>query len=282
MDKLVRELINGVFIILGIFSAGLGLHGFLLSSNFIDGGITGVSMLLEKTTGIPLFYLIPAVNFPFIFIGLRALGRAFAIRSCLAIAGLSIILATIEFPHVTSDLVLISVFGGFFIGAGIGLAIRGGAVLDGTEIAALIISKRNSVFGVGDLILAFNVVLFLVAISTLGVEATLYSILTYMSAAKTLDFVIHGIDEYTSVTIISPQSSAIRTRIVEELGRGVTIFEAKGGISGTSKDVLYSVVTRLEIGKIKAIVHDLDIDAFVIVEPLSEVQGGVLRKSKNI
>lgn len=275
----MRQLINFLFIIAGIFSAAMGLHGFLLSSNFIDGGVTGVSMLLEKTTRIPLSILLPAVNVPFIVLGYRQLGRAFAIRSCIAIAGLSLVLATVHFPDVTSDKVLTAVFGGFFIGAGIGLTIRGGAVLDGTEIAALMISKKTSVMKIGDIILLFNIVLFLCAMSALGVEQALYSMLTYFTAAKTLDYVIHGIDEYTAITIISDCSDSIRERITKDLGRGVTVYLAKGGTSDASKDVLYSVVTRLEIGKIKLITHEIDRDAFLVVQPLSAVYGGVVKKT---
>src|SRR5678816_1347361 len=180
MSPVARELRNTLLIILGILSAGMGLHGFLRSSNFIDGGVTGVSMLLEKTTGLPLSIMLPLVNLPFIALGWKHLGRAFAIRSTGAIGGLAIALATLHYPDVTPDLLLTAVFGGFFIGAGIGLAVRGGAVLDGTEIAALIISKRSQILRVGDVILLFNVVLFVAAMSLLGVEPALYSILTYV------------------------------------------------------------------------------------------------------
>src|SRR4249919_2897673 len=211
-----RELMNTLLIALGILSAGMGLKGFLLSSNFIDGGVTGVSMLLSKVTAAPLSIWLPLVNVPFVIVGYRQLGRAFA----LGIAGLSIVLATVRFPDVTHDLLLTALFGGLFIGAGIGLAVRGGAVLDGTEIAALLISKRSDLLKVGDVILAFNIVLFLAAMSILGVEPALYSILTYIAAARTLDFVIYGLEEYTAITIMSGHSARIRERIVGELERG--------------------------------------------------------------
>ncbi len=159
-------------------------------------------------------------------------------RSILGIAGLAACLIIVPFPDVTPDLTLTAVFGGFFIGAGIGLAVRGGAVLDGTEIAALLISKRVDLFKVGDVILGFNVVLFLVAISILGVTAALYSILTYLAAAKTLDFILYGIDEYTAITIMSNQHAAIRERITRDLGRGVTIYAGYGGLRRTEQDVL--------------------------------------------
>ena len=217
MKRVLPEFVNVVLIGLGILSASMGLKGFLLSSNFIDGGVTGISMLLAKTTGLSLSVLLPVVNLPFIAAGYRQMGRAFAVRSVLGIAGLAVSLATIPFPDVTPDLVLTSVFGGFFIGAGIGLAVRGGAVLDGTEIAALLISKRADLLRVGDVILGFNVALFLIAMSVLGVDAALYSIVTYVAAAKTLDFVLYGIDEYTAITVVSDLNATIRERITRDL-----------------------------------------------------------------
>jgi len=213
MRHVPREGLNILLIVLGIFSAAMGLKGFLLSSNFIDGGVTGVSMLLAKLTPWSLAIWLPVVNAPFIIVGYQHMGRAFAVRSALAIGGLAVVLATVHFPDVTPDLLLTAIFGGFFIGAGIGLAVRGGAVLDGTEIAALLISKRSALLKVGDVILLFNIALFLIAMRLLGVEPALYSILTYIAAARTLDFVIYGLEEFTAITIVSSQSAAIRERI---------------------------------------------------------------------
>jgi uncharacterized membrane-anchored protein YitT (DUF2179 family) len=278
MKRLKSEILNAMLVMTGILSAGMGLKGFLLSSDFIDGGVTGVSMLLAKITILPLYVLLPLVNLPFIAIGYRLMGFAFALRSALGIAGLAVALAFIPYPDVTPDLVLTAVFGGFFIGAGIGLAIRGGAVLDGTEIAALLISRRSSLLKVGDVILAFNIVLFLIAMSVLGIDAALYSILTYIAAARTLDFVMHGIDEYTAITIVSDQNAAIREMIINELGRGVTVYKGYGGMSGAEKQILYCVVTRLEIGKVKAIVRNIDGGAFIVIHPLSGVEGGIVKK----
>jgi uncharacterized membrane-anchored protein YitT (DUF2179 family) len=277
MKRLLSELLNAGLIALGIMSAGMGLKGFLLSSNFIDGGVTGVSLLLAKTTGLSLSVLLPLVNLPFVAVGFSQMGPAFAARSVLAIAGLALSLAVVPFPDVTSDLVLTAVFGGFFIGAGIGLAVRGGAVLDGTEIAALLISKRASVIRVGDVILGFNVVLFLAAMSVLGVDAALYSILTYVAAAKTLDFVLYGIDEYTAITVMSEMNATIRERITRDLGRGVTIYKGYGGMSGAEQDILYCVVTRLEVGKVRTIVRDLDASAFMVLHPLAGAEGGMVK-----
>jgi uncharacterized membrane-anchored protein YitT (DUF2179 family) len=274
-----REGLNAFLIVLGILSAAMGLKGFLLSSNFIDGGVTGVSMLLAKLTRAPLSVWLPLVNVPFVAIGYRQMGLAFAVRSALAIAGLAGALATIHFPDVTPDLLLTSVFGGFFIGAGIGLAVRGGAVLDGTEIAALLISKRSHLLKVGEVILIFNVALFLAAMTVLGVEPALYSILTYVAAAKTLDFVIYGLEAYTAITIVSSQSGAIRTRIIGELERGVTVYKGFGGLTGTEQEILYCVVTRLEIGKVKTIVRALDHQAFIVSHVLADAEGGVVKRA---
>jgi uncharacterized membrane-anchored protein YitT (DUF2179 family) len=273
-----RELLNALLIALGILAAGFGLKGFLLSSNFIDGGVTGVSMLLSKVTPAPLSVWLPLVNAPFVIVGYRQLGRAFALRSALGIGGLSILLATVSFPDVTHDLLLTAVFGGFFIGAGIGLAVRGGAVLDGTEIAALLISKRSDLLKVGDVILAFNILLFLLAMSVLGVEPALYSILTYIAAARTLDFVIYGLEAHTAITIMSARSPIIRDRIVRELQRGVTVYKGYGGLTGAEQEILYCVVTRLEIGKVKSIVREIDPHAFVVSHPLSDAEGGVVKR----
>ena len=275
------ELLNVVLIVLGVLSANMGLHGFLLSSNFIDGGVTGVSMLMSKVTGTTLSVWLPVFNLPFIALGFRQIGSGFAVRSALAIGGLSLAVALIPFPDVTHDRVLNAVFGGFFLGAGIGLAVRGGAVLDGTEIAALLISKRSHLLKVGDVILLFNVCLFLFAMTLLGVEEALYSILTYVAAARTLDFVIHGIEEFTAITIVSRMSGEIGARILADLGRGVTVYKGRGGLSGEDQEILFCVVTRLEIGKVKGIVRKLDDAAFVTTHALGDVDGGMVKRGRH-
>jgi uncharacterized membrane-anchored protein YitT (DUF2179 family) len=277
VKRAATESLNALFIVLGILSASMGIRGFLLSSHFIDGGVTGISMLVSAVTGTPLSIWIVAVNLPFVAIGYRQIGRAFAVRSLLGIGGLSIALATIPFPDVTPDLVLTAVFGGFFLGAGIGLAVRGGAVLDGTEIAALLISRRSDLLKLGDVILLFNVALFLAAMTLLGVEAALYSILTYVAAARTLDFVLHGIEEYTAITIVSRASGEIGAQIMANLGRGITVYKGRGGLSFEEQEILYCVVTRLEVGRVKAIVRGLDEGAFVTSHALADVEGGMVK-----
>lgn len=284
MKRIVRELINVALVAAGIFSAGFGLKGFLLSSNFIDGGVTGVSMLLASVLGLPLSILILVINIPFVAIGYRQIGGRFAIKSALAIAGLSACLAFVNFPDVTPDRLLTAVFGGFFIGAGIGLAIRGGAVLDGTEIAALLVSKKSHLLKVGDVILILNIFIFLAATFFLGVEPALYSILTYVAASKTIDFIIHGIEEYTAITIISTKGEEIKEAITGGLHRGVTVYKGGGGMGSKGaadfeQSILYCVVTRLEIGNVKDVVKGIDPTAFVTTHSLSDVEGGLIKRT---
>lgn len=271
-------MLQTTLIVLGILSAGLGLKGFLMSSRFIDGGVTGISMLLSNVLGFPLAVLILVINLPFIALGYRQIGRSFAIKSALAIGGLSLCLAFVNYPDVTPDKLLTAVFGGFFIGAGIGLAIRGGAVLDGTEVAALLISKSSNLLKVGDVILLLNVLIFSAAAFFLGIESALYSMLTYFAASKTVDFLIHGIEEYTAVIIISDKSEEIRQEIIRYLQRGVTVYQGRGGLSNAEQDILFCVVTRLEIGRIKTVARDLDEAAFIVVHSLSDAEGGVIKR----
>jgi uncharacterized membrane-anchored protein YitT (DUF2179 family) len=278
MKSIVRGSLNTILIVLGIFSAAFGLKGFLMSSHFIDGGVTGVSMLLSNVLGWQLAILIPLINLPFIAVAYRQIGRGFALRSVLAIAGLSLCLALVKFPDVTPDKLLTAVFGGFFIGAGIGLAIRGGAVLDGTEIAALLISKSSNLLRVGDVILLLNVFIFSAAAFFLGIESALYSMLTYFAASKTIDFLIHGVEEHTAIIIFSERNDEIRHAIIRCLQRGVTVFKGKGGLTYDDQDILFCVVTRLEIGRVKSVVEEYDRDAFVVVHGLADAEGGVVKR----
>ena len=278
MKRLLHAVLDTTLIILGVFSAGFGLKGFLLSSRFIDGGVTGISMLLYNILGWPLPLMILIINLPFIALGYRQIGRAFAIKSTLAISGLALCLLAVKFPDVTQDKLLTAVFGGFFIGAGIGLAIRGGAVLDGTEITALLISKSSHILRVGDVILLLNIFIFGAAAFFLGIEPALYSMLTYFAASKTVDFLIHGIEEFTAVTIISERNEEIRRAIVRCLDRGVTVYKGRGGMTDVEQDILFCVVTRLEIGRIKTTARDIDANAFLVIQPLADAEGGVLKK----
>lgn len=283
MNTILQEIKGAVLIVAGIFSAGMGLKGFLMSSRFIDGGVTGISMLVSDVTGYQLAILIPVINLPFVALAYRQIGTRFAVRSALAITGLALCLFLVKFPDVTPDKLLTAVFGGFFIGAGIGLAIRGGAVLDGTEIAALIVSRESSFLRVGDVILILNIFIFLAAAFFLGVESAMYSILTYVAASRTIDFLIHGVEEYTGITIVSTKSAEIKAEITERLHRGLTVYHGSGGIGSTGErgelqEILYCVVTRLEIGAIKSAVKAIDPHAFVTTHSLNDVEGGLLKR----
>ncbi len=270
-----------ILILLGIGSAGMGLKGFLMSSNFIDGGATGISMLLSEIFGLPLAVLIPLINLPFIVMAYRFIGRTFAIRSVLAIAGLALCLLIVPYPDVTPDSLLTAVFGGFFIGAGIGLAMRGGAVLDGTEALALLVSRKSRFLKVGDVILILNVFIFAAAVFYLSVESALYSMLTYFAAFKTIDFIVNGIEQYTAVMIVSEKFVEIRESI-QEHGWGVTSLKShqgfgKRGESEQTNDVLYVIVTRLEISRLMDAVFDVDGKAFVSQSALENVDGGKVK-----
>ena len=270
-----------VLITLGIFSAAFGFKGFLLTNHFIDGGATGISLLISALTPIPLYLLLIVVNIPFIILGYKIIGRIFAIKTALAICGLSLVVGTVSFPNVTNDNILVALFGGFFLGAGIGLSMRGGAVIDGTEVLAIYLSRK---FGttLGDIIIVINVIVFSVAAFFLSIEIALYSMVTYISASKTLDFVVEGIEEYMGVTIISPLSGQISQMIYDTIGRGVTIYKGKGGFGkmGKTKDVeiVYTVITRLELSNLNAELEKIDPKAFVVMSSIKDTKGGMIKK----
>ncbi len=274
---ITKYLVSPIFIILGILSAGLGLKGFLLPSRFIDGGVTGVSILIATLSIIPLPLLIVLLNIPFIGIGYRQIGKIFAIKSAIAILGLSLCLAFLPYPVAITDKLLSSVFGGVFLGAGIGLSIRGGGVLDGTEVMALILSKKSGAT-VGDIILVLNIMIFSFAALVLGVETALYSMLTYFSASKMLDFVLNGIEEYNGIIIISAKSDEIRQAILGELERGVTVYKGYGGMTEVEQNILFCVVTRLEIPSLRNIVNSIDETAFLVIHPISDASGGIVKR----
>ena len=276
MSDVFRKTVRISLIILGILSAGFGLRGFLLPNHFIDGGVTGTSMFVSQLSGVPLSFLILLINTPFVIIGWRQIGKRFSLRSSVSIIGLALAVFLIPYPEITNDKLLAAVFGGFFLGAGIGLAIRGGAVLDGTEVLALLVSRKTGLT-VGDFIFIFNVVLFTIAASFLGVEPALYSMLTYISASKTMDFLIHGIEEYNGVMIVSEKNKEIREYITEELERGVTVLLGSGGIRQQSREILYCVVTTHEIPKIKDAVNSIDESAFIVITNISDTSGGIIR-----
>ncbi|MPR35651.1 YitT family protein [Salmonirosea aquatica] len=271
-----------ILITLGVVAASIGLKGFLLPNDFLDGGAMGLSLLTEIITQVDLSVLIVLINLPFLIIGSRQISRQFAMKSAGAILALAVLVHFIELPVVTDDKLLISVFGGFFLGAGIGFSIRGGAVIDGTEVLAIYVSRRASL-SVGDFIAIFNVILFTGAIFLINVETAMYSMLTYFAASKTVDFIINGIEEYIGVTIISERGEMIRGTIIDRLGRGVTVYKSeggygKGGVVNENRKVLFCVVTRLEVTKLLHEVNKVDADAFVFQHSIMDTKGGMIKK----
>lgn len=279
----IRSLKDFILISMGIFSAAFGLKGFLLTNQFIDGGAMGISLLISNLTDIPLPALILFINIPFVLLGFRVIGNTFAIKTALAILGLALVVATVPFPEVTQDHLLVAIFGGFFLGAGIGLSVRGGAVIDGTEVLAIYLSRKLSTT-IGDIIILINVLIFSTAAYLLSVEIALYSLITYLAASKTLDFFVEGLEEYIGVTIISAHPEAIRNMIVNELGRGFTIYQGRRGFGkkGEIRDIeiVYTVVTRLELNKLNSEIIKIDDDAFIVMSNVKDTKGGMIKKRR--
>ncbi|MBL7739603.1 MAG: YitT family protein [Chitinophagaceae bacterium] len=273
---------SGFLMALGILSAGFGLRGFLIPNGFLDGGAMGISLLINNRTGFSLSALIILINIPFILIGWQQIGKVFSIKSIVAISLLAVAVAVVPYPKVTDDKLLIAVFGGFFLGAGIGLTIRGGAVIDGTEILAVFLSRKRSL-SVGDFIMIFNIIIFSAAAYLLSVQVALYAILTYLSAAKTVDFILEGIEEFTGVTIITPHTAEVAELIKEKMGRGLTVYSGKRGYgkrgeTAHATDIIFTVVTRLEISRLTAEVEKIDPNAFIVMQSIKDTRGGMVKK----
>jgi uncharacterized membrane-anchored protein YitT (DUF2179 family) len=242
----------------------------------------GISLLMNVLTNIDLAYLVVIINIPFIITGYKQISKIFALKTLIAITALALCLSFVEFPLITDDKLLIALFGGFFLGCGIGLSIRGGSVIDGTEVLAIYVS-RNTLLTVGDVILLFNIAIFAFAAYLINIETALYAILTYLIASKTVDFVVHGIEEYTSVMIVSEKSVEIKDAITQRMGGGVTILKGKSGFGKTGhrtkdQDVIFSVITRLELQKLKTEIAKIDPDAFVVENSVNDIKGGMIKK----
>ncbi len=277
-----RELWSALLMMVGVFSAAFGLRGFLIPNQMIDGGAMGISLLIDRQTSIPLSVLIVLVNLPFLLIAWKQIGPVFSLKSIIAIFLLSVVVAIFPFPHITEDKLLVSVFGGFFLGTGIGLAIRGGGVIDGTEVLALYLARKNSP-SVGDFILIFNLLIFSVAAWLINIETALYSVLIYMAASRTVDFILDGIEEFTGVTIISPHSDEIALFIREKMGRGLTVYSGKKGYGKRGEnqaetDIIFTIVTRLEISRLTSAIEKMDPHAFIVMHSIRDTKGGMVKK----
>jgi uncharacterized membrane-anchored protein YitT (DUF2179 family) len=269
--------------IAGILFCGFALKGFLVPNQFFDGGVTGISLLIHELYHINIAYVIIVANLPLIVMGAFQINYTFALKTLAAVIGLGLCLLFIPYPQITSDKLLVSIFGGVFMGIGVGLSMRGGCALDGIEVLALYTNKRIS-FTISEIILGINVIIFLIAAIKLGLPTALYSILTYYTASRTISFVIEGLEEYTGVTIISGQSEPIKEKLVMELGRGITIYKGERGFLKDSFethqdcDIVFTVVTRLEVRRLKNMVHHLDPNAFIFTSTIKEAAGGVLKR----
>ena len=281
--RLPHWLTDITYTVLGILFCGFALKSFLVPNNFFDGGLTGISLLIHETYHFNIAYVIIIANIPFIIMGGMQINTAYALKTSAAIIGLGICLLYMPYPQVTSDKLLVSIFGGVFMGIGVGMAIRGGCALDGIEVLALYTGKRIS-FTISEIILGINIVIFLIAAIQLGLPTALYSILTYYTASRTINFVIEGIEEYTGVTIISGENQKIKEALVMSMGKGITVYKGERGYLKNSfdisqpVDIIFTVVTRLEVRRLRNLIHDIDPKAFVFTSAIKEAAGGVLKK----
>lgn len=273
-----RHVIRYVFLFVGSFIAAIGLEIFLVPNNIIDGGIIGISIILSYLTVVPLSVYIIVLNLPFLIFGYKQIGKTFVFSSLFAIISLSLWVSVLHpIPGLTHDILLAAIFGGITMGIGVGLIIRYSGSLDGTEMVAIVINKQTA-FSVGEIVMFFNLFILSSAGLVFGWDRAMYSLLAYFIAFKVIDITIEGLDEAKAVLIISEKADEISDAILARLGRGVTFFEGTGGFSKEQKTTLYSVITRLEIAKLKAIIYEIDEEAFLTISDVSEVMGGKQKK----
>ncbi|MFD1357065.1 YitT family protein [Fictibacillus halophilus] len=284
MNKQHRKLtkrklaLRGFLITIGAILMAVGLEIFLVPNNVIDGGIAGISIMASHLTGLSLGIFLFGLNLPFIFIGYKQIGKTFAISTLYGIIILSIATTLLHpVPPFTDDLLLATVFGGIFIGVGIGMVIRSGGSLDGTEILA-ILSNSKLPFSVGEIIMFFNIFILGAAGFVFTWDRAMYSLIAYFIAFKTIDLTITGLEESKSAWIISENHKEIGDAILHRLGRGVTYLKGEGAYTGDEKGVVFCVITRLEEAKLKDIVDEFDSSAFLAIADIAEVKGGRFKK----
>lgn len=281
--KAIFSLRSIAFTVLGVLLAVVGLQGFMVPNNFLDGGVTGISILLLGFVNIHISVLLIILNIPFLILGFRKIGRTFGIQALIAVLLLAAGMYFIQIPVFTTDKVLIAVFGGFFIGLGIGFVIRGGGIIDGLEVIALY-TERKSAFTSSEIILALNTLIIIMAAYKFGIEAGMYSILVYFTAMKTTDYVVDGFEEYTALNIISSKSEELKSLVVNDFGKAITVYKGERGYLPesfdvkTDCDVIMTVITRLEIHRIKEAIADIDPNAFLFVHSIKEVKGGIVKR----
>lgn len=274
------------YIILGVLCAVVALKGFMMPNHFLDGGITGLSILAYEFTHVNIGIFLILFNLPFVYLGYKKIGATFAVRAMGSIVLLAILMATINIPVITSDKILIAVFGGFMIGLGIGLVIRGGSMIDGLEIIAEFTNEKSG-FSTGEIILLINTCIFLTAAIGLGIEAAMYSILTYFTATRTADYVVDGLEQYTALTIVSKEYEVVKSIIVNDFEKAISVYKGERGYlpghfnENYDCDIVMTIATRLEIHRIKQAVLKQDPNAFIYVHSIKEVKGGIVKQVRD-
>ncbi|MHA7843857.1 MAG: YitT family protein [Winogradskyella sp.] len=275
--KIISEYIQ---IILGIILASIGLKAFLLPNGFLDGGVTGIALLVKTQVDINISVLLVLFSIPFLILGFFTVSKRIVIKSIISILGLALFIHFENFDTITDDKLLISIFGGLFLGAGIGISIRNGSVLDGSEILGIYLNDKFGI-SIGQIILVFNVILFCITALILSVEVALYSILTYIVTAKVTDLIIEGFEDFIGVTIVSKKFQDVEMAIMQELGTGMTLYKGTRGLGSSGKtedfDIIHIIVNRIDIKKMYRIVDKIDPKAFIVEFDVNTVKGGVLR-----
>jgi uncharacterized membrane-anchored protein YitT (DUF2179 family) len=280
--KHVWNMKNLLHLLLGTGLATLAMKGFMIPNRFMDGGITGISILLHELFKINISLLVIILNLIFIYLGYKKIGKTFAVQTTIAVILLSLGLFFIDIKPITTDKLLIAIFGGILIGTGVGLVIRGGGVIDGAEVVA-VFTRRKTGFSNSEIIMLFNTIIFAVAAFQFGIETAMYSIITYFTATRATDYVVDGIEEFTALNIISAQQEEIKNYLVNELGKGITVYKGERGFLPGSFDIktdceiIVTIVTRLEIKQIQDALIEIDPKAFMFVNTVKEATGGILK-----
>ena len=269
--------------LIGIFSISFALKSLLMPNHFFDGGITGIALLVHEKFHYNIALIFVVFNIPFLLLGAKLIGKSFAIKSFLAIIILGLFLLFIPYPVITHDKLIIAVFGGFFIGLGVGLGMKSGFALDGIEVLAVYTGKKVG-FSMSEIILGINIIIFSVAAIFFGLEAAFYSMLTYFVASKTINYVVEGLEEFTGITIISSKSEEVKQFLVLQMSKGITVYKGERGFmkenfdNSVATDIIFTVVTRLEVRKLKNAIHQIDSSAFIFSNSIKETAGGILKK----
>ena len=272
--RVIKEIRQLIMITLGAVIAAAGLEFFLVPNNILDGGVIGLSIIAAELTGMTMSIFLIVLNLPFLYIGFRKIGMKFTIHTLYGVIVLSASTAYLHhFEPVTNDLFLATVIGAVILGTGVGLVIRTGGALDGSEIIAILVSKKRPV-SVGQFIMIVNVFIFiLAAFLVFSWETAMYSIITYYIAYKMIDIVVEGMEELKSVTIISDMPEEISAELMKQLGRGMTYIQGQGVFTGEPKKIIYTIVTRIELSTLRSIVEDIDPNALVAIENIADVSG---------